>query len=138
MLPEVYSHLKLKVLEQEFQYVLFEDEISFLSNIATLKENRIEYFSFSFQNEFSLITPSSVDVLNFAKIQKGWTAIRTVGEMPFGTVQGLIANISSVLFKESIGVCVVSSFLLDVFFVRSTNVPRALTSLKNSGWTIIE
>ena len=70
------------------------------------------------------------------KEQNGWIGFKIIGEMPFGTVQGLISTISSCLMREEIGVCVVSTFQTDLFLVKKDRADKAIELLKNDGWGI--
>ena len=136
MLSEKYSHLKLQRQENEFSYVLFEDGNQFNLAISVLTSHGFDFFSFSFQGEKSLICSAKDLIFSSTKEQGGWIGFKIIGEMPFGTVQGLISTISSSLMKEQIGVCVVSTFNTDLFLVKKEKSFRAIELLKNDGWVI--
>ena len=135
MRDEKFKHLKLRVLPKEYKYVLFESDYDFLDAVAVMINLPKDELCFSFRcdDEFSMIVPNTCKVRSH-KEEKEWKAMRIVGEMPFGTVQGLIASLSSTLQKGQIGTCAVSTYLTDVFFIRSKNLDAALTVLKNEGW----
>jgi hypothetical protein len=138
MIDSKYSHLKFKILEDEYEYILFENSSQLDRAVSWLNENEVDYSSFSFKGEKSLVCRKSSPNFPHIKAESGWTAFKIVGDMPFGTVQGLIASISSLLYGEKIGVCVVSSFLSDVFFVRTKNISKVQGILEIEGWSFCE
>lgn len=137
MKPEKYAHLKLQLLPNEYQYVLFENPRQLSEAIAVLGEEGTDFCAFSFQGESSLICPSYSNVLGIKK-QNGWAALKIVGDMPFGTVQGLIASISTSLYTEGLGVCIISTYLSDLFLIKKEKIDHARKLLKYAGWEIIE
>ena len=138
MLSEKYSHLKLQRLDNEFKYVLFENSDQFVNAITALSFKDVDFFSFSFKGEKSLICSTNESNFSFLKELDGWLGLKIVGEMPFGTVQGLISTISATLAKEEIGVCVVSTFKTDLFLVKKEKADRAIDLLAKDGWGIVE
>lgn len=133
-----YDHLRLKVLDIEYQYSLIRDlscfsEIS--SSILTFSKYPIGIFIS--ETEFSVVTPSDVDLSKFSiKSEANWTCFHIVGDMPFGSVQGLISQISSTLYEKQIGICVVSTFKSDWFLIRSKYKDLGINLLKESGWKV--
>lgn len=138
MLPDKYSHLKIEILKGDYKYVLLPNKSSFYRAIESLSSQEVDFCTFSFKSEFSLICPSEANLNDIAKEQEGWSAMKIVGEMPFGSVQGLIANISSALFKDELGVCIISTFQTDLFFLKSENIYKAKIALISAGWEIME
>lgn len=133
-----YSHLSLTAVSGLYQYVLFSDSASFWTAAEKLKGTTKEerFFLFYTEDDKSLIAPESI-LLEGSKIQKGWKAIRVIGEMPFGTVQGLLATISDTLKRNGLGVCVISTYLTDYFFVVEKEFGRAVEALKEDGWKFV-
>lgn len=132
-----YDHLKLKVLDGRYKYLLFESgaDIRELFEVAP----RAPVALFRSADETSAIVPSDVDLPGaIKKVEPDWVCMKIVGEMPFGTVQGLIAEISGVLAENNMGICVVSTFLTDWFFVKSKNIEAAVSELKKIGWKFVE
>jgi hypothetical protein len=130
-----YAHLKLKVLKENFKYVLFEtlnDATSALNKEAP----NYPYALFVSAEEVSAILPSTIAVRT-QKEEPDWICMRIIGEMPFGTVQGLIAEISSALMAQGLGLCVVSTFKTDWFFVKAKNLDKAKDALVTIGWEFI-
>jgi hypothetical protein len=136
MLSEKYSHLHLRILPQEFEYIQFETDEQFNFAIKLLSKNEIDYFSFCFKGERSLVCHKIQSDFEFKKKHDGWIGIKVEGEMPFGTVQGLISTISGSLAEQGIGICVISTFLTDIFLLRISNIDKAIARLKSQGWTI--
>ena len=136
MLQPKYSHLKLLRLENEFKYVLFETSDHFNQAVSVLTSNNLDFFCFSFKGEKSLVCSVDEVIFSSSKEQDGWIGFKIIGDMPFGTVQGLISTISSCLMKEEIGVCVVSTFKTDLFLIKKEKSDRALELLKDAGWGV--
>lgn len=134
-----YEHLKLKLLTSEFNYVLFDGEPEFFKFVQLIKSHISEspVVLFCSAAEMSAIVPSNLTAPS-KKIESGWIGLRIVGEMPFGTVQGLIAQISGVLRDAGLGTCVVSTFLTDLFFIKKVNKDVALRCLVSAGWEVID
>ena len=130
-----YEHLKLKVLPGEYKYLLLDNR-SELSDLLKI-EVSVPMALFCSVDEVSAIVPSSIEYAA-KKVEPGWICIRIIGEMPFGTVQGLIAEISGILAAKNMGICVVSTFLTDWFFVKAKNAPGAIDALKLAGWNFVE
>jgi hypothetical protein len=136
MISKKYSHLKLQKMEKEYKYVLFETTDLFNKAISVLISSNLDFFCFSFKGEKSLICHAEEVIPSSAKEQNDWIGFKIVGEMPFGTVQGLISTISSCLFEEEIGVCVVSTFQTDLFLIKKQQAKRAIELLNKDGWEI--
>ncbi len=138
MRDDRFKHLKLKVLPRDYKYVLFDNEEAFWLAAQGVKALPKEELSFLFRcaDESSMVVPGSFKV-SCSKEEPEWKAIRIVGEMPFGTVQGLIASISTSLQKANIGICAISTYLTDVFFIKTKNLEAAGVALKNEGWEFV-
>lgn len=134
MISTKYSHLKLKVLENDYIYVLFDSSEQFNNALLGLNQSHADFFCFSFRGEKSLICSEKDLNFKFLKSQGGWSGIKIEGEMPFGTVQGLISTITSTLSNKGIGACVISTFLTDLFLVKKSNLSMVKEILSNEGW----
>lgn len=130
-----YSHLKLKVLDEKFKYVLFNN-IGEVENLLTQPLNKNYISIFLSKDEISAILPSDMQTDIVKKTEDDWSCLKIVGEMPFGSVQGLISHISSLLAPNNIGVCIVSTFLTDLFFIRNKYLDSTVSILRKNGWTI--
>jgi len=137
MKPEKYAHLHLKLLPAEYKYVLFESRQQLATAQSVLLEACKDFCAFSFQGESSLICTTEAFVEG-VKVQEGWIGVKIIGDMPFGTVQGLIANISGTLYSDGVGVCLISTYLSDLFFIRRENLELARSALKKEGWGNLE
>ena len=130
-----YEHLKLKVLPGEYKYLLLDNRAE-LSELLKI-DSSVPMAMFCSTDEVSAIVPSSIES-SAKKTEPGWICLRIIGEMPFGTVQGLIAEISGILAEKQMGICVVSTFLTDWFFVKAKNATSAIDALKLAGWNFAE
>lgn len=133
-----YGHLSLKVLPGLFKYVLFSSPDSFSEAAEIVKKatGTQPYFLFDTPDDKSMIVSNSI-AIKADKEQTNWKALRVIGEMPFGTVQGLLATISDCLKRNQIGCCVVSTYLTDYFFILEKNLEETVTALKNDGWKFV-
>lgn len=137
--PSNYSHLELFIEKSEYKYVMLatvSDYIAAFAKIAN-SDKGFPYAFFCTPGEYSYIVPMSVDLGVPENSVDGWSCFRIVGDMPFGSVKGLISRISTVLVSGDIGTCVVSSFKTDLFFVRTYNLNHAKDLLINDGWRFI-
>lgn len=131
-----YDHLKLQVLDGRYKYLLFERGADIKDFFEASPAQPIGLFKSA--DELSAIVPFDMEIPGTTKVEPDWICMRIVGEMPFGTVQGLIAEISGVLAENKMGICVVSTFLTDWFFVKSKNIELAVSALKKIGWKFVE
>lgn len=130
-----YDHLKLKIINSEFKYVLLKNKEDLANLVA--KSSDLPVALFSGDGEVSAIVPLNSEC-DSVKTEAEWICLRIIGEMPFGTVQGLIAEISGILANHGMGICVVSTFLTDWFFVKAKNKDKAISELKAAGWKFAE
>lgn len=121
----------MKVLEENYEYVLFESSHQMSEALEALNKASADFFVFSFKGEKSLICNQKDRNFDCLKSHGDWTGIKIEGEMPFGTVQGLISTLSSPLAKEGIGVCVVSTFLTDLFLVKKGESRKGKSNFKS-------
>ncbi len=128
-----YKHLRLKKHKSEFKYVLLRER----SDLNGLMNGSDEFpiAIFISAGEVSAIVPDNLTCAA-EKTESGWTCLQIVGEMPFGSVQGLISEISGGLAQSGLGVCVVSTYLTDWFFIRSKNLRAAVVALESIGWVV--
>lgn len=133
-----YSHLKLQQIPEIYKYALFSDQTQFLEAIKTVTQtaHSFPYSIFYTNEESSMIVPESLQ-LPSSKEEAGWSCFRIIGEMPFGSVPGLIATLSSALKTKGIGLCVVSTFQTDLFFVRQIYLEAAKATLLAEGWEFV-
>ena len=130
-----YNHLQFRILPQEFRYVLFSDRDSYwraVHDLATLRPTD-PTFLFSSDADHSMVLPDSVPITGDRE-EIGWVAVRIVGDMPFGSVQGLISTISQTLKENGLGTCVISTNNSDFFLIRRSKLEQAIEALENAGW----
>ncbi|MGE4233070.1 MAG: ACT domain-containing protein [Bacteriovoracia bacterium] len=135
-----FKHLKLRILSGEFKYVLFKDDAQLkeaLPKLCSLALETEPFFLFRTSADRSAIVPAHVEV-TAEKIQGSWIGIRIIGEMPFGTVQGLIATVTEALRKKGMGACVISTYLTDFFLIKKDNLTTAKATLEAEGWVFVE
>ena len=134
-----YSHLKLKVIPREFKYVSFKNGEALAAAMTQMKNlgKNDPVCLFFTPDDFSLIGPSDLKIQEFEKEEPDWRAIRIIGEMPFGTVQGLIATLTGQLKECSLGACVVSTYKTDYFFVKTKNLTTAIEHFRTKGWEVL-
>ncbi len=134
---EKYKHLKIRILKEAYQYVLLKQH-STLEDLNILFLNSKKPVAlFISDEEKSFIAPSDLDLhVEIDKIETGWICFKIIGSMPFGTVQGLIAHLSSILMKDNIGVCIVSTFKSDWFFIKSKYMDKSINLLNEEGWIV--
>ena len=135
MTSSQYQHLKLKVFKSEFKCVLLEAPTDLMAILEAAENMPLAIFRGD--SEFSAILPVHVPC-EASKTEPDWICLRIIGEMPFGSVQGLIAEISGILAKKSMGICVISTFLTDWFFIKSRNKELAVEALKDAGWEFVD
>ena len=129
-----YDHLKLKILDGTFKYVLLENKSQLAE--CTEKSGDGPLALFLSPDEVSAIVPSHVEVTS-KKTEDDWSCMRIIGEMPFGTVQGLIATVSGAMKKKGLGLCVISTFETDWFFVKSKNLDSVKNCLSSEDWEFV-
>lgn len=133
-----FDHLKLKLLQNEFKYVLFDNDSrsDLINALETIQSIPDPSFIFLTPTEKSAIVSSQLS-FPCLKEEPGWHAFRIIGEMPFGSVEGLIAKISGTLAEHGLGVCIVSTYLTDYFFVRTLKLDDSVALLKKTGWEFV-
>ncbi len=134
-----FKHLKLRVLLGTYKYVHFADSASLWKAFETIKSTGKSdpLFLFHAGDDKSLVVPEEAPVSGIQE-QAGWKAIRVIGDMPFGTVHGLLATISDCLKTNNIGVCVISTYLTDFFLVLEKDFEKAIHALKEEGWEFVQ
>ncbi|MEZ4816117.1 MAG: ACT domain-containing protein [Bdellovibrionota bacterium] len=140
MLEDKYSHLKLSVIHGDYKYVLFKDLNDYIQASRTIIEQIKDqpYSIFCTTKEYSAIIPGELELNSLVVSEvNNWSCFQIVGEMPFGTVSGLIATITSALKESKIGVCVVSTYKTDLFFIKTQNLSLAISTLKDTGWDFL-
>lgn len=121
----------------DYKYSLIKEKGNYAAICSLLASSNYPVGIFRSPDELSVLCPSDFDLSIFSdKEEAGWICFYIVGDMPFGTVQGLISQISSALYKQKIGICVVSTFKSDWFFIRTKYKDLAIATLTSIGWEI--
>lgn len=68
--------------------------------------------------------------------EDGWMAFRIKGVLDFSLV-GVLSPIAALLAENDIGIFAVSTYNTDYILVKKENYEKALTLLKNNGYTVI-
>ena len=133
-----YSHLRLRIMPQNFKYIKFESADNYVKAVHTLiGGNHRPYVLVHSDVEMSAIIPADAPVESDKEFGD-WFALKIDGDMPFGTVQGLIATITGALRSKDLGACVISSYDTDYFLIRGKNRQTAITVLRDQGWDVLE
>ena len=73
--------------------------------------------------------------VDFIEKEDGWRAFRIDEILDFSLV-GILAKISEILAKNSIGIFAVSTYNTDYILVKRKDFERAISSLTNNGYTV--
>ena len=92
-------------------------------------------FTGSTDEERSLVCPTSLVPSDTLERSDGWRAIRVEGTLDFSLV-GILADISGILAKGSIGIFAVSTYNTDYVLTKSDRFEEALRLLSASGYGI--
>lgn len=86
--------------------------------------------------ESSLVCPTDAVPQETLKREDGWRALRVEGVLDFSLI-GILARISAILAKQSIGIFVVSTYNTDYVLVKEAKLAQAQEALKQNGYTIL-
>ena len=131
------NQISLRRKRGEYKYLRFESNQDLwlaLTQIQTSHPNA-ETTAFFSPRDPSLLVECDFHADAIGE-ESSWTALETEGEMPFGSVPGLIASISQSLVGQGIGVCVISSFEKDLFLIRTSKIETACGILTQAGWRV--
>jgi len=120
--------MELKILKQLFSVCRVEDLTG---------ANGEYFFTARTPEENSLICPTSSVPANTTAREDGWRGFFIAGVLDFSLI-GILADISTVLAQEKIGIVAVSSYNTDYIFVKENNFSRALSALKKSGYNVLD
>lgn len=74
---------------------------------------------------------------NVIEREDGWRAFRIQGILDFSLI-GILAKISAILAENKIGIFVLSTFNTDYVLIKKENYQRAVETLQEAGYQIIE
>ena len=92
-------------------------------------------FTAKTDEENSLVCPADRIPKNAVTVDKNWRAFRICGVLDFSLI-GILAEISTILAKNKIGIFAVSTYNTDYIFTKSENFDRAIDALSENGYTI--
>ena len=87
--------------------------------------------------EISLVCPTkNVPAVTSAR-DDGWRGFRIQGTLDFSLI-GILAKISAILAEQRIGIFAISTYNTDYIFVKEENFAKALKSLAEHGYKLIQ
>ena len=93
-------------------------------------------FTAKTDEEISLVCPTkNVPAVTSAR-DDGWRGFRIQGTLDFSLI-GILAKISAILAEQRIGIFVISTYNTDYIFVKEENFAKALKSLAEHGYKVI-
>ncbi|MBP3359345.1 MAG: ACT domain-containing protein [Clostridia bacterium] len=72
---------------------------------------------------------------NVTECDNGWKAFRIQGVLDFSLI-GILSKIATLLAENNIGIFAVSTYNTDYILTKRENFERAISVLKNAGYTI--
>ncbi len=93
------------------------------------------YFVGKTDEEISLVCITNDTPENTTERDDGWKAFRIEGVLDFSLI-GILAQISTILAENKIGLFAISTFNTDYILVKEENFERALSVLAAAGYTI--
>lgn len=73
---------------------------------------------------------------NVTECDNGWKAFRIQGVLDFSLI-GILSKIATLLAENKIGIFAVSTYNTDYILTKQENFEKAISVLKNEGYTII-
>ena len=93
-------------------------------------------FTAKTDEEISLVCPTkNVPAVTSAR-DDGWRGFRIQGTLDFSLI-GILAKISAILAEQKIGIFAISTYNTDYIFVKEENFTKALKSLSEHGYKVI-
>ena len=85
-------------------------------------------------DELSIVAPVA-DVSTEARAETGWRCLQVVGPLSF-ELTGVLAALSGPLARSEIPIFVISTFDTDYLLVRSHDLDRAISTVRDAGHTV--
>ena len=122
--------MEIKKINQEFSVCQVED-YSFV--------NLDSEYSFirKTDEEKSLVCITSEVPQNVIQRDDGWKAFRLQGVLNFSLI-GILSKIAAILADHSISIFAVSTYNTDYILIKKENYEKAIRTLINAGYEIIE
>ena len=86
--------------------------------------------------EISLVCPTKDVPAGTSTRDDGWRGFRIQGTLDFSLI-GILAKISAILAEQRIGIFAISTYNTDYIFVKEENFAKALQSLAEHGYKVI-
>ena len=93
-------------------------------------------FTAKTDEEISLVCPTKDVPTGTSTRDDGWRGFRIQGTLDFSLI-GILAKISAILAEQKIGIFAVSTYNTDYIFVKKDNFAKALQSLAEHGYKVI-
>ena len=119
--------MTLKILEEEFS-------VCKVADYEGIDLSAPYVFTGSTDEEKSLVCPTRLVPDNTVERDDGWRGFRIEGILDFSLI-GILADISRILADGGIGIFAISTFNTDYILTKSENYERAITLLKDAGYS---
>ncbi len=93
------------------------------------------YFIAKTFEEISIVLPSNISI-DSEDAEPDWQALEVVGPLGF-SLTGILSSISTVLANEKISIFAISTFDTDYILVKSDNIHKAVSALRNNNYQVI-
>ena len=93
-------------------------------------------FTAKTDEEISLVCPTKDVPTGTSTRDDGWRGFRIQGTLDFSLI-GILAKISAILAEQRIGIFAISTYNTDYIFVKEENFAKALKSLAEHGYKVI-
>lgn len=120
--------MKLKVFDYDFTICKVKD-------IDCIDFNDEFCFFSKTDEEISLVCRDNKVPHNIIDREDNWKGLRIDTSLDFSFI-GIIFKISKILAENKIGIFVVSTYNTDYIFVKSENLDKTLTVLKDNGYIV--
>ena len=94
------------------------------------------YFIGKTDEELSLVCPTADVPRGVTARDDGWRGFRIQGVLDFSLI-GILSQLSSVLAENKIGIFAVSTYNTDYILVKQEQFDRALSALRDAGYTVV-
>jgi len=121
--------MTLRVISEEFS-------ICNLKDYSQIDFSQPFVFTGSTDEEKSLVCPTRLVPSDSLERSDGWKAIRIEGVLDFSLI-GIIANISTILAANRIGIFALSTYNTDYILVKAESFDRAMDVLADAGYKVI-
>ena len=112
----------LELLEGEYSVYKFSQNIS----LAEITHDEKFISITKTEDEISIVT--TLDLKNYAKIEKDWKIIKINEMLDFGLI-GIISKISNILANKKIGIFIISTYNTDYIMIKKEDIEKAIKIL---------